>query len=256
MLISTALCITPAPYAGTNRVRFNGFAGLGSSDIPHLRPPKDHPKVRVKCSLPWRCVQNCAIAAAAQAGESRANFSGGCVHAASASAAIRRPSSSMPTARATRRCPPSRASFRTPKPLSCAPPTQRITTSGCVSSMRARRRRSSGTRPSRPTPCCSPSGGAARLRCARPAAPASSRSACAATRAPQSRHRVSADDARIGQPAAVQDDPAGRRGTQASGDVPARGHARPHRAQRQQPAARADRRCARAGSPGAQCSKP
>jgi hypothetical protein len=30
----------PAPYAGTNRIRFNGFA-----DCRHLRSIQDHPKV-------------------------------------------------------------------------------------------------------------------------------------------------------------------------------------------------------------------
>ncbi len=46
---------TPAPYAGTNRIRFNGFAGAPASQVF-----KDHPKVR--------CLNYLRIAPALQAG--------------------------------------------------------------------------------------------------------------------------------------------------------------------------------------------
>jgi hypothetical protein len=39
MLISTALCISPAPYAGITRFRFDGFAANR-----RVSGPKDHPK--------------------------------------------------------------------------------------------------------------------------------------------------------------------------------------------------------------------
>jgi len=43
----------PAPYAGTNRIRFNGFAGAPASQVC-----KDHPKVR--------CLNNLRFSAALQ----------------------------------------------------------------------------------------------------------------------------------------------------------------------------------------------
>jgi hypothetical protein len=45
MLMSTAARITPAPYAGINRVRFNGFAGVIDDSMSHVSGLKDHPKV-------------------------------------------------------------------------------------------------------------------------------------------------------------------------------------------------------------------
>ncbi len=97
----------------------------------------------------------------------------------------------------------------------------RITTSGCVSSMRARKRRSSGTRPWRPTPCCSPSGrralgvcrarrsGIVEIECA-------SRTARNPARDPSSSFGRRCPNWM--QPAAVQDHLARRRSTQAAGN--------------------------------------
>jgi hypothetical protein len=46
MLMSTAARIwIPAPYAGTNRVRFNGFAESSSIRCPASQAIAGHPKV-------------------------------------------------------------------------------------------------------------------------------------------------------------------------------------------------------------------
>ena len=102
--------MAPAPYAGTNRVRFNGFAGFGRSRYPASQVLSGPPQGSGKCSLPRRGVQNCRIGRRSRNWSIACEFFRWMRSRTSGSAAIRRRWFSTPMDRARSRCPPSRAS--------------------------------------------------------------------------------------------------------------------------------------------------
>ena len=148
----------PAPYAGTNRVRFNGFASSSDIRCPASQAfAKTTPRF-MKCSLPQRMRAKlrhlggegcCAFFKSTHSRATR--FTGN-------------PATVRPRRGRSERCHLAGGRARV---LACRGRIRvrrriaRITMCGCASSTRARKRRSSDMRPWPPTPCCWPWAGAA-----------------------------------------------------------------------------------------------
>ena len=241
MLISTAralriTCSLRRHYPGqVQRVR----RPAEQSAIPRLRSPGGPPQGSSKCSLAGDACKTAPRPQRAEAWGVACGFFKSTRSRARGSPAIRRRSCWMRTARATPRCRRSPASSPTPRSRSCRAATR--------------------IRPRHPHAILQcPQGGALRRACndRRPCGvartrPARNRSARQALRHRHHRsareaasmarwsadHRVPANGARTGQPAALQDDAARRRGTAPAGDFSARDHARAHRPKGQRAAA-------------------